>query len=211
VKRDGMPGISPVGACFTVILASPRYRMPFLERAPKASWSQAYGQSLSQDEFEAGIQEHLLAGRRFRNLIIYPERVRDIDGSSKVVDLVVGDYAARFEYSGQSHQPVWERRCFVAEAPYRPSAWQDGPAASMPSVLSYLDGLRKTDPGLSYRHAWWRQPPWSTTFWSGCGVLVIGLLWPTLIDLLTYGKLMLRLLRGRLGAAAPAHHRVSGA
>lgn len=178
-----------------------------LERAPKASWSQAYGQSISQDEFEAGIQERLLIGRRFRNLVIYPERVRDIDGSSRDVHLVVGDYASRFEYRGQSPQPVWERRCFVAEAPYRPSAWQNGPAPSMPSVLSYLDGLRKTDSGLSYRYAWWRQPPWSTTFWAGCGVLVIGILWPTLIDLLTYGKLIRPRSKGidlRKESAAPA-------
>jgi len=123
-------------------------------------------------------------------LVIYPERVREADGSWKRVDLVVGDYADRFEYRGANPQPVWERRCFVAEEPYRPIQPEGAPPQAVLSVVCYLDAARKTDAGIAYRYAWWREPRWSTAFWMSVGVLAIAILWPTLMNLLTYGKLL---------------------
>src|SRR4051794_2330820 len=135
-----------------------------LQRMPRASWAETYGRSIEQRDFEAGVRDGR-SGRRFRNLVIYTESVADPDGGSKRLDLVVGDYATAVSMRDGKPQPArWERRCYVAEAPYRPggaiagargaagAAGGSGASGTMaagaaapaplPNVMAYLDALR---------------------------------------------------------------------
>jgi len=56
------------------------------------------------------------------------------------------------------------------------------------SVLAYLKGL-KAQGRIDYTYEWWRAPRVSMAAWiAGC-LVVIGGLWPTLVNLLVYGTL----------------------
>lgn len=68
----------------------------------------------------------------------------------------------------------WEDRCFVAANPYR-----DG--------LSVYEYLKRT-PDASARYAWWADPRWSRLAYTAAGLLVVGVLWPTALNLLRFGQ-----------------------
>ena len=44
-------------------------------------------------------------------------------------------------------------------------------------------------PGVSFRYAWWQDPKWGLSLWVGGCVLIVGLIWPTVINLLVFGSL----------------------
>ena len=52
------------------------------------------------------------------------------------------------------------------------------------TVLDYL----KTVKGASFAYAWWRDPAWAIGLWTAGSFVVIGLIWPTLINLIAFGS-----------------------
>ncbi|HEV8379800.1 MAG TPA: hypothetical protein VGP99_13190 [Tepidisphaeraceae bacterium] len=56
------------------------------------------------------------------------------------------------------------------------------------SVLAYLKAL-KAQGRVDFNYEWWRAPRVSMAIWIGVCLIVIGGIWPTLINLLVYGTL----------------------
>jgi hypothetical protein len=79
----------------------------------------------------------------------------------------------------------WEDRCFVAPVPYRPLAG-DGAGRELPGgVREYL----KTIPGVTWRYAWWADERWARVAYPAAGLAAVGGVWPTVVNLLAFGRL----------------------
>ena len=137
-------------------------------------------------EFEDALLSEEQGLRRFRNLVVYPASLRD-EGGSRTVHIVAGDYFdGKLETIGGNLCARWRKACFVAETPFRRQSGHSQ-AGGHGTVLNYLDTLAKR--GVHYTYGWWRRPLWATVLWAGAGVLVIGLAWPTLVNLLVFGSI----------------------
>ena len=131
-------------------------------------------------EFDDALLSEAQGLRRFRNLVVFPAYLKD-GGGSRLVHIVAGDYFdGKLETIGGKACARWRRACFVAEAPFQQ-------ASGHGTVLNYLDSLGSK--GVQYTYAWWRRPLWATALWTGAGVLVIGLIWPTLLNVLIFGTI----------------------
>lgn len=110
-------------------------------------------------------------------------------------------------------EKVWHPYFFIAPSPYKPSkqyAVSGTVPAAKPTLsdrlqtlaekvhlkapdapdgaLAYLKAL-KAQGRIDFTYEWWKTPRVSMTLWiAGC-VVIIGGLWPTLINLLVYGTL----------------------
>ena len=62
-------------------------------------------------------------------------------------------------------------------------------AIPKPTVLDFLE-IMKEARGIDYTYAWWAEPGKGTVLWMGLSFVVIGLIWPSVVSLLTYGTLM---------------------
>jgi hypothetical protein len=117
---------------------------------------------------------------------VLPERI-EVDGGYRRVHIVYGDYFnGRPELRDGQQRAIWRPRCYIAMLPYE--SWSTPPAgfAEGGNVLGYLDSLRSK--GVTYTYAWWRDPKWGMSFWIGGSFLVIGLIWPTIVNLLAFGS-----------------------
>ena len=129
----------------------------------------------------------------FSRLRVYPLTLRE-RGGRRPVHVVAGMYLAKVgeqgDLSGAAGGPVGKLRpyFFIAPVPYQPLAyqrageWVDADA----TVRDYLDSLR--DDGVTYTYAWWAEPRYAMAAWVGGSFVLIGLLWPTALNLLTYGS-----------------------
>lgn len=52
------------------------------------------------------------------------------------------------------------------------------------TVLDYLSSVKESHPQIAYRTAWWERPAILYTLWGTGGVLIIGVIWPTVLGLL---------------------------
>lgn len=152
---------------------------------------QGYGMLLpDQQQFENGLVQEYNGIRLFSNPVVYPHRTTGAKGEKKLVYIVTGEYwDGRQEIRGGKAVAEWVPRCVITQTPYKPRIGiTDGgnTATEFPSVREFLDALHRNY-GVSYRYAWWALHP--VLMWIlGCG-LVIGGLWPTLVNLLAYGSL----------------------
>jgi len=104
----------------------------------------------------------------------------------------------------REHDGRYEARyvpaCYLAPAPYTPVADAPVPdgagvtgASASPrgfaSVLDYLADLRATR-GVAYRYAWWWWAAEPLFLWTFGSLVLIGGLWPTLVNLLAYGSFL---------------------
>jgi len=133
-------------------------------------------------EFESSLVDTIQGRPRFADLVVYPYR----SPAGRVAHLVTGRYYnGRAEWHDGQQVARWATACYVAPAPYRPATPLAG-GAELPSVIDYLKSLHETA-GLQYQYAtfhWIADP----LFISLCAsVLLIGGVWPTLINLLTFG------------------------
>ncbi|MFI5380221.1 MAG: hypothetical protein ACHRHE_13060 [Tepidisphaerales bacterium] len=177
VKRWQWMGISLIlGAALGII-----------QRIPRDNWTARYGPGLTQHQFENALTEQHDDRPCFTNLVVYPEQVQDADGPRRQIYIVAGRYFGRLAGATRDRaQPQWHSRCFIAQTPYHP--YGDGEPAGKPpaTVLAFLENLKSA--GVSYRYAWWRDPRWVMSFWLGGSFLAIGLIWPTVINLLVFGR-----------------------
>jgi hypothetical protein len=160
-----------------------------------------YGECMNDSRaFEAALVGAARGAPRFSNVRVHRQSVDDGAGSAAEVYVVSGDYCDgnADPLDGTLH---WRPRYFLAPAPYRPH-WNlydfgdaKGEAAKAleqyqriesPTVVDFLRLLR-TAGVLSYTHAWWRTYPAAT--WVGGSVVLIGVVWPTVINLLVFGRL----------------------
>jgi hypothetical protein len=152
---------------------------------------QGYGVLLpDQQEFENGLVQDYNGIRLFSNPVVYPHWITDPKGHRTLVYIVSGQYwDGRQEVKDGKAVAEWVPRCIITQTPYRPrmalSLGSNSSVAQFPSVVEFLDALRHNY-NVSYHYAWWALHP-VLTWIAGCAV-VIGGIWPTLINLLAYGS-----------------------
>lgn len=89
-----------------------------------------------------------------------------------------------FNTKDQKWYPV--RFYYYASVPYVPHlipplAAKDG---KEPTVMDFLAAAQKTNPLLHYRYAWEMESNWSFVLWAIGGVVVVGGIWPTVLNVL---------------------------
>ena len=159
-----------------------------LQQLPREDWRSAYGQNMTQRDFERGLQREYNGVRHFRDLVVYPDRIQLPGGISKPIHIVAGLYLdGGPPVKDGNERADWRPRCFVAEVPYKPLGPSTQPADPQLSVVDYLKSLKGT--GVSFRYAWWRDPVWAVRLWTAASLVVIGGIWPTLVNLMVYGSI----------------------
>jgi hypothetical protein len=85
------------------------------------------------------------------------------------------------------HRPVYKPFSFKAETPYVPIDLKTNarvPGSSNETILTYLQKAQKQNPNIKFRYAWWHEK-WATyAIWTTASVVVIGGIWPTIINIL---------------------------
>ena len=148
----------------------------------------------SRREFEEALVTRYANVPRFKDLLVYPHRLPPRTRGGRDVHLVRGNYfdgTLRPQPDGRM-AARWEPAYYIAPVPYRTGgaagAGESNAQTSFPSVREYLSSLRASAK-VEHRYAYW----WWTTrplfVWSAGAVLLIGLVWPTVINLLTFGNL----------------------
>ena len=128
--------------------------------------------------------------RGFDRLTIFPSSVVE-GGRRRPIHLVAGMAFARVDDTRAGGAPGSTgtlRPCFfVAPVPFTPLASRGSDSArSDRTVMDYLDTLASS--GVSYRYAWWAESRYRAAAWAGGSFVMIGLVWPTAINLLAYGS-----------------------
>jgi hypothetical protein len=154
-----------------------------------------------QERFETALAEQYQGRRLFKDITVYPHWIDDGHPGKKLVHVVAGKYwSGREEMIDGKPQALWRPTCFLAQVPYRPMtdlgqfnraggpdfAKQFAAAGTKPTVLDFLNTMHAAC-GVTYSYAWWDAHPMAT--WLGGSLLVIGIIWPTLVNLLAFGTL----------------------
>lgn len=135
-------------------------------------------------EFENALIAEFQGVRRFTKLTVYPGRFDDGGGAGRAVHIVAGSYFdGQVENIDGNACAVWRRACFVAERPYE--GVEDKRVHA--TVMAFLDTL--SSGGSRYAYAWWREPLWAIVLWATAGMVAVGLIWPTIINLLAFGSI----------------------
>ena len=152
---------------------------------------QGYGRLLSdQRAFEYGLTEDENSTKAFVDPVVYPHWTIE-GGKKKLVYIVTG-----LSWDGQEKTVNGVRtgnltpHCVITQTPYRPVLGvpdaKGQVVAEYPSVVQFLDALHRVYK-VNYHYAWWAVYP-VLTWIVGCAILIGGI-WPTLINLLTFGTL----------------------
>jgi hypothetical protein len=156
----------------------------YIAHLPTADWRSAFGNTISQQEFEEGLVREQSGLKWFRNVVVYPESIEDGNKQLKLL-IVSGEYFdGRLQDQNGTRVAVWNPRCFIAEGAYMPIT----PNARSKDTGTVIDYLRSVK-GASFAYAWWRDPAWAIGLWTAGSFVVIGLIWPTLINLIAFGSL----------------------
>jgi hypothetical protein len=101
----------------------------------------------------------------FRNITVYP--------TQNGLDYVTGEQlmpipgTRKYQYKSVS---------FHGARPFRAGG------SSTPSVRDFIERTQKARSGVSYTYAWWADPKFVWVTWIGGAVLVVGVIWPTLLN-----------------------------
>ena len=138
-----------------------------------------------QRQFERALVTEAHGSRLFKDLTVHPRWVSAPGGGPKLVHIVAGLYwNGQPRVEGERQVARWAPACYVAPTPYLPLS----SPGSFASVREYLQSLGGEN-GVRFSYAWWW---WATRpmFISICASLVlVGGVWPSLINLLTFGTL----------------------
>jgi hypothetical protein len=158
-----------------------------------------YGTALnSQKDFEIALVKEAEGRRRFKDIVVHHQSAQNPAGGEQRVWIVSGLYCTGMP-NPTDGKLYWTPAFFVAGEPYRPAtdlpqlagsssaAVADFQKLQYPTILDFLHLLADTR-AVEYRHAWWRS--YSLAVWFIASVLLIGIVWPTAIDLIVFGKLI---------------------
>jgi hypothetical protein len=133
----------------------------------------------------------------FGRLTVYPMTVRE-GGQRKPVHVVAGMYLTEGRHRPGPHVPATApaiptgklRPYFhIAPVPFQPLADRQAgrPAPAGATVTDYLDTLKPQ--GVTYAYAWWADARYAAAAWVGGSFLLVGVVWPTCVNLLAFGTL----------------------
>ena len=126
------------------------------------------------------------AARAFQQVRVTPAWIDEGEGGRRRrVDLVTGMYLAEthFDPATGAMTGRLRRYTYVAPVPYRPLNAPADARGTAGTVTDFLDGLGGE---VAYTRA--LDPRHAALLWVGGTVVVVGLAWPTLINLLAYGS-----------------------
>jgi hypothetical protein len=156
----------------------------YFQQSPNENWQTIFGDTITQQEFEDGLTRKQNGQHWFRNIVIYPKRL-EVEDKTVNLSIVTGEYFnGSLELQNGQRIPVWHPRCYIAETPFHPITPMAGHQDTN-TIITYLQSL----PGVSYTYAWWWEPNWSLALWTAGSFVVIGLLWPTIVNLLIFGSI----------------------
>jgi hypothetical protein len=138
----------------------------------------------SQAEFERALLEKGDGVPRFRDLTVYTEKV---PGADQAVHVVGGLYTQFHVKDGQTFASPPTRACFIFKPPYQALIDRGKPINPEYTVIDYLASLRGQ--GVRFRTAWWHSPAASIALWTLGSLILIGGVWPTLVNLIAFGQL----------------------
>jgi hypothetical protein len=72
---------------------------------------------------------------------------------------------------------------FVAEIPFKVGVAFKPPNDHY-TIQDYLEDQKKHNPEIQYKFAWWDEPKAEMAVWMGAALVLIGGIWPTLINLM---------------------------
>ena len=122
--------------------------------------------------------------RAFDRLTVYPMTLHDRAGRRRV-QVVAGMHLNEGVAGAAPQTGRLRPYFFIAPVPFQPLAGRN--AASPGSfVTDYLDRLKGD--GVTYAYAWWADARVAATAWVGGSFVLIGLLWPTFVNLVAFGS-----------------------
>lgn len=107
-----------------------------------------------------------------RNVVLYPP--------------IDGEYYATFERIDLGKRAY--KSCVIDDRhPWQvlnPNGTNLRRGEDLPDLPTYLEKVREANPDFSYSYAWWSEPRFAYPTWAAAGVLVVGGVWPTIINLM---------------------------
>lgn len=138
--------------------------------------------TVDQVRFERALREKPRQDNPIvKDLIIYPPRYSP--ATRKTVWLATFDWLQQTKNRGEYKYTSW---AFLAEEPFKPTLNRSKTADSNLNIRDHVAALAQKPEyaHLSYNYAWWTEPRWIYAIWIGGTVLVVGGVWPTIINLL---------------------------
>jgi hypothetical protein len=155
------------------------------------------GESLNdQGAFERRLLTRLGGQPLFKEVVVSRHIVAADPAHPQTVYVVTGKSCdGTVQPDGHYH---WSAAFFVARVPYRPtnqatsrrvrvSSTLTSHGVDGPTVVDFLRAAHAAG-GVDYTYAWWRTYPFFA--WFGGSVLLMGVIWPCVIDLAFYGRLI---------------------
>ncbi len=160
-----------IGIIVGIALASVRLSFPVDERDGAA-------QHISVARFVEKLHAAPLDGRpALRRIVVHPPRQRDTEDGPRRVHYVMG------ELLGANGTGGYAPFALYAETPFRPSRSATAPHANY-SVLHFLADANRAGLSIDYRYGWWETPRMIIALWGGGSVLLIGGIWPIVLNVL---------------------------
>jgi len=135
----------------------------------------SYPRTVGAQEFERDLMQRDVPGDRPRigSITIHPA----VEGAyNKPVQVLT---FMRATYVPKEQGWVYYPYAFRAELPFKSPSGDEAP-----NMSAFLRDMKGQADWVSYKYAWWEEPKWTYTLWTiGC-VVVIGGVWPSIIDLL---------------------------
>jgi hypothetical protein len=155
------------------------------------------GRRLGQREFEAALTTQFHGRAQFADLVVYPHRLAGTGGQPVTLHVVSGLYwSGRTEVENGRRAARWEPAYFVASTPYvpvtRPANASPGTPpgqARFDDVTAFLRTPRDRGP-VAFQYAWWSWATRPQFVWTCAGFLFIGVVWPTIVNLLAFGTFL---------------------
>ena len=165
-----------IGAAVGAILAFAR-----LQTEPGEAVAQS--PSMGPARFERYVVNRADSGRSFiQNIHIYPPE--EVVREGKVIDkvnVVEFEYVTDDDNDGAGIATKYNTKFSI---PFKPTVGISVPEGQELTIAMYLDAMKTRFDHVSYTYAWWVEPKIVYAMFIGGGIVVIGGIWPTIVNLL---------------------------
>ncbi len=139
----------------------------------------SYSQILGGQDFERDLVSRDVHGRS-PNILAVTIHPIEQGAYGRPVQMLTFECAS---YQRDRREWVYLPTAFRAELPYQPVT-DFISSDKQPSMTNLLKLAHAQAPWVSFRYAWWEEPRWTMILCTGGMVLLVGGVWPTIIDLL---------------------------